>query len=582
MKRYLPYLKLFKPVRWYLIGGIIAGLLFAVATGAGVPLATKTVFPLIFPSESSRAGGQEQANWLVEAIAGMLGDVEREVIVIIACFWLPGVFFFRAVFGFLNGYLISYCGFRVLEVIRRDVFVKLQHLPISFFDRHQSGDLVARLVGDAELLRFVITRISQDVIKQPAVLIAALGFLVTEAIRHEGTFIVLISVLTIPLCVMPLQAIAKKMGKKARSLQKNAGDLSGQIAETLQAPMEIRAYNLQERVIDRFHQTVAQIIRYSMKVIKYRLFVSPSVEFIAVLGLTIALIIGAQADDVMSLEQFIAIALALHLSYEPIKKLGEIHSLMKQGEAALDRLEEVLHTSDQVREAKNPKRPEVFRAEITLDQVRFAYGEEEILKGISTTIQPGECVAVIGPSGAGKSSLFKLIPRFYDVTSGSVKVSGIDVRDWSKKELRDHVAVVSQSPILFKGTIRENILLGRPDATEQEMIASAKRANAHDFILSQESGYDTNISEQGASLSGGQRQRIAIARAFLKDAPILLLDEATSALDNESEAKIQESLAELVKNRTTLMIAHRLTTTRIANRVLEVEQGEIVSERAQA
>lgn len=582
MKRYLPYLKLFKPVRWYLIGGIIAGLLFAVATGAGVPLATKTVFPLIFPSESSRAGGQEQANWLVEAIAGMLGDVEREVIVIIACFWLPGMFFFRAVFGFLNGYLISYCGFRVLEVIRRDVFVKLQHLPISFFDRHQSGDLVARLVGDAELLRFVITRISQDVIKQPAVLIAALGFLVTEAIRHEGTFIVLISVLTIPLCVMPLQAIAKKMGKKARSLQENAGDLSGQIAETLQAPMEIRAYNLQERVIDRFHQTVAQIIRYSMKVIKYRLFVSPSVEFIAVLGLTIALIIGAQADDVMSLEQFIAIALALHLSYEPIKKLGEIHSLMKQGEAALDRLEEVLHTSDQVREAKNPKRPEVFRAEITLDQVRFAYGEEEILKGISTTIQPGECVAVIGPSGAGKSSLFKLIPRFYDVTSGSVKVSGIDVRDWSKKELRDHVAVVSQSPILFKGTIRENILLGRPDATEQEMIASAKRANAHDFILSQESGYDTNISEQGASLSGGQRQRIAIARAFLKDAPILLLDEATSALDNESEAKIQESLAELVKNRTTLMIAHRLTTTRIANRVLEVEQGEIVSERAQA
>jgi len=582
MKRYLPYLKLFKPVRWHLIGGIIAGLLFAVATGAGVPLATKTVFPLIFPSESSRAGGQEQANWLVEAIAGILGDVERDVIVIIACFWLPGMFFFRAVFGFLNGYLISYCGFRVLEVIRRDVFVKLQHLPISFFDRHQSGDLVARLVGDAELLRFVITRISQDVIKQPAVLIAALGFLVTEAIRHEGTFIVLISVLTIPLCVMPLQAIAKKMGKKARSLQENAGDLSGQIAETLQAPMEIRAYNLQERVIDRFHQTVAQIIRYSMKVIKYRLFVSPSVEFIAVLGLTIALIIGAQADDVMSLEQFIAIALALHLSYEPIKKLGEIHSLMKQGEAALDRLEEVLHTSDQVREAKNPKRPEVFRAEIALDQVRFAYGEEEILKGISTTIQPGECVAVIGPSGAGKSSLFKLIPRFYDVTSGSVKVSGIDVRDWSKKELRDHVAVVSQSPILFKGTIRENILLGRPDATEQEMIASAKRANAHDFILSQKSGYDTNISEQGASLSGGQRQRIAIARAFLKDAPILLLDEATSALDNESEAKIQESLAELVKNRTTLMIAHRLTTTRIANRVLEVEQGEIVSERAQA
>jgi len=581
MKRYLPYLKLFKPVRWHLAGGIIAGLLFAAATGAGVPLATKTVFPLIFPSEKG-AGDEEKPNWLVDSMSEMLGDVERDTLVIIACLWLPGMFFFRAIFGFLNTYLISYCGFKVLEKIRGDVFAKLQHLPVSFFDRHQSGDLLARLVGDTELLRSAITRIVSDIIKQPAVLLAAFGFLVSEAIEHKGTFIVLISVLTIPLCVMPLRAIAKKMGKKARSLQENAGDLSGQVAESLQAPMEIRAYNLQDRVIGRFQKTVHEIVRFSMKVVKYRQLVSPSVEFIAVLGLTIALIISARQDDVMSLEQFIAIGLALHLSYEPIKKLGEIHSLLKQGEAALDRLEAVLHAPDKIEEAANLKSPEVFTGEVDFDNVVFGYGEEAVLKGINLKINPGECVALIGPSGGGKSSLFNLIPRFYDADSGAVRVSGLDVRAWSKNDLRDQIAIVSQSPILFRGTIKENILLGRPGASDEEVYAAARRANAHEFILGQEKGYDTEVSEKGSSLSGGQRQRVAIARAFLKDAPILLLDEATSALDNESEAKIQEELRELVKDRTTLLIAHRLSTTRIASRVIEIDQGEVVSEREEA
>ena len=346
--------------------------------------------------------------------------------------------------------------------------------------------------------------------------------------------------------------------------------------------MEIRAYNLQDRVIGRFQKTVKEIIRYSMKVVKYRQLVSPSVEFIAVLGLTVALIIGAQQENVMSLEQFIAIGLALYFSYEPIKKLGEIHSLMKQGEAALDRLEEVLNAPDKIEESTHPKTPKTFFGEVRFNDVVFGYGEETVLKGINVTIKAGECVALIGPSGGGKSSFFNLIPRFYEVNSGSVEVSGLDVREWSKNELRNEIAIVSQSPILFRGTIKENILLGRADATDEEVIEAAKRANAHDFILEQEKGYETEVSEKGTSLSGGQRQRVAIARAFLKDAPILLLDEATSALDNESEAKIQESLGDLVKDRTTLLIAHRLTTTRIASRVIELDRGEVISERAEA
>jgi len=577
MKRFLPYFQYFKPVKWHFIGGVVAGLVYAVASGAGFPLAADMIFPLIFESDS---GGSAADNWFSRTLTGWFGEMERSTVLLCACLWLPFIFLFRAVGGFFSTYLISYCGFRFLESIRDEVFTKLQSLPIAFFQRHLSGDLLARMVGDAELVRSATSRIAMDLIKQPATLIAAFSYLIYKAVSSEGTFLVLVAIFSIPLCVIPLRALAKRLGKRARALQDNAGDLSGQISESLQAAMEIRAYNLQEPTIQRFRDRVKQIIWYSMKVVKYRQLISPSVEVVAVLGLSFAMYVGA--NNGMSLKDFTAIAMALYMCYEPVKKLGEINSYIKQGEAAIDRLEEISHAKDSLQDAAEPKRPKVFNGEVCFENVSFGYGDELILKGITTQIKAGECVALIGPSGCGKSSLFNLIPRFYDVISGSVKIGGIDVREWAKNDLRDHIAIVSQTPVLFRGTIWENILLGRLGATEEEVYEAARRANAHEFILKQEKGYETEVSERGTSLSGGQRQRISIARAFLKDAPILLLDEATSALDNESEALIQESLAELIKDRTTLLIAHRLSTTRIAHRVIELDQGEIISERAEA
>jgi len=374
--------------------------------------------------------------------------------------------------------------------------------------------------------------------------------------------------------------LGKKLGRRAKSLQQNAGDLSGHIAETLQAPLEIRAYNLEDSVIERFKAKVHEIVRYSMKVVKYRQLISPSVEFVAVVGLSFAIYVGSKQG--MTLSSFMAIAIALYMSYEPVKKLAKIHSLFKQGEAAIERLEEISLAVNDLADPDSPKWPETFESEICFKDVGFSYGEDKVLQDVNLTIHPGECVALIGPSGGGKSSLFNLIPRFYDTSSGWVSVSGIDVREWKKSDLRDKIAVVSQTAILFKGTIRENILLGKPGASSEEVEEAARKANAHDFILKQEHGYETDVSEMGRSLSGGQRQRIAIARAFLKDAPILLLDEATSALDNDSEAAIQQELAGLVKGRTTLLIAHRLSTTKIASRIIELDQGKIISERAEA
>ncbi len=578
MSRYRPYFKYFKPVRWHFFGSVIAGLVYAAATGAGLPLAADAIFPLIFESES--AGGQDQGNWFVDLVQGWFGDLERETLVLIACAWLPVMFFFRSIGGFFSTYLMSFCGFRMLEQLREDVFRKLQKLPVSYFHKYQSGDLLARLVGDAELLRRTTSRAAVDLIMQPATLIGALAYLVTKAMNSEGTSMVLIAILSIPICVIPLRMIAKKLGRKAKSLQASAGDLSGQIAESLQAPMEIRAYNLQETVVERFRDRVKLIIKYSLKVVKYRQLISPAVEFIAVLGLSVAIYMGAAND--MTLGSFMAIGMALYLSYEPVKKLGKIQTLFKEGEAAIDRLEDILLADDKLAEPVSPQRPQIFSSGVNFDNVSFGYGEELVLRNINLRVHPGECVALIGASGGGKSSLFNLIPRFYDVSGGAVSVSGIDVRQWTKSELRDQIAIVTQNPVLFRGTIKENILLGKPGASDEEIENAARSANAHDFILAQEKGYDTELSEGGKSVSGGQCQRIAIARAFLKNAPILLLDEATSALDNESEAIVQAALAKLIKGRTTILIAHRLTTTRIASRVIEIEHGEIISERSEA
>ena len=579
MKRFRPYFKYFRPVRLHFIGGILAGLLYAVATGAGIPLASKVVFPMLFPSKE---GPNKDIGEYLQAMKDWLGELSPDHLLLVTCMWLPFVFLLRAIGGYFNAYLINYVGYRVVEGIRHQAFARIQALPVSFFHRFRSGDLLARLTGDAEILRQVVSQVSADIIKQPVTLLAAVAFLVNEAISNDGNFVVIIALITVPLCVFPIRLAGKKLARRAQELQSTAGDLSGQLAESLQAPLEIRAYNLQETTLNKFREKVNELIHYSMKVIKYRQFISPAVEVVAVSGFTLALYLGVGKN--LTLESFMAIGVALYMTYDPVKKLGNVNSLLKQGEAALDRIESIFEAKDELVDSPSASVPASFEGRLEFSDVRFSYGKDEILKGVTTSVKAGECVALIGPSGAGKSTFFQLIPRFYDVTSGSgsVSISGLDVREWKKKELRDHIAVVSQTSILFSGTIRENILLGRAGATEAEVEDAARKANAHDFILEQEFGYETAVSEKGTSLSGGQRQRVAIARAFLKDAPILLLDEATSALDNESEAKIQEALSQLVKGRTTLLIAHRLSTTKIADRVIEFDRGQIISERAEA
>lgn len=570
LKKFLPYYRHLLKVKGAFAVGVVAGLIAAVASGAGLPLMTKVVFPVLFESGSDTNG------WYTRWLTSRLGAVSRDELLIYTCLWIPVVFFLRAGAGYANSYFIQYAGTKVVEQIRTDLFVKLQGLPLAYFKRNKSGDLLARVMSDTQMLRQVVASASSDLIKQPATLLSALGLVVYLSISDKKFFIAVIALLTVPLCVMLIRLAGKKLARRARSLQARGGDLSASLTESLQSALEIRAYNLQDAQTAAFRKRIAEIFKLSMKVVKYRQSISPSIEVVAATGFAAALFFGVRAG--MTLPEFMVLGMALYMSYEPIKKLGAIHSVFQQGGASVDRIEYILNAEDSI---PNPAEPVPCPAPvqgISFRGVTFAYDEFPVLHNVNLEIPAGQVVALVGPSGAGKSTFAQLVPRFYDPQQGEILLDGISIRDFLKNDLRGHIAVVPQTPSLFLGTLEENIRIGRQDATRAEIEAAAKKAFAHDFITAMPDGYDTPVGERGDLLSGGQRQRIAIARAFLKDAPILILDEATSALDTESEAAVQQALGELVKGRTTIIIAHRFSTIRIADRILVFKDGRIVSD----
>ncbi len=571
-RRFAPYYRHLGALKLPFAGGVLAGLIYAVASGAGLPLVTGIVLPILFNERKE----DEELNRFEEWITTWAADMPHERLLLIVCLWIPLIFLIRGVAGYLNAFLIQYTGLRVVEKVRTDIFAKLQSLPLAFFHRNRSGDILARLMSDTEILRQVVANASNDLIRQPATLIAAITVLVIKAVEKSSVFTTLIVLLSVPLCVMVIRITGKKLARRAKALQREGGDLTAVLAESLQSPLEIRAYGLQQRQIDAFQSRIRKILRLALKVVKYRQAISPSIEIVAATGFSIALYAGAKEG--MSLEDFMVVGMALYMAYEPVKKLGMIHSLLKQGDSAAERIEHILHEPDTMPDLAFPAEMPELCDSLRFENVSFSYGDGAVLKDIDFTVKIGQVVALVGASGAGKTTFVQLIPRLYDPTEGRVLFDGVDLRDVRKADLRAKIAVVPQMPALFAGTIADNIRLGKPGASDEEVILAAQRAHADDFILQFEKGYDTEVGERGTALSGGQRQRIAIARAFLKDAPILILDEATSALDSESEARVQDALGHLVEGRTTFLIAHRFSTISIADRIVFFSDGQVVAD----
>jgi len=545
-------------VKWPFIGALLAGAIFGAASGAGLPWMMKKVLPEIF---------------------GRTEDVPLMELVGVALI-MPAVFFVKGISQFINTYLIQYCGLKVLEFIQVDLFAQLQKLPLRFFNKHKSGDLLSRLMGDTQMMRMALVDISNDILIQPMQMCAALGFLIYMSLQKSEFFFLYICIATIPLCILPIRIVGKKLFRKAKVVQEQVGGLTSSVTDGLQAPMEIRSYNMQAGVVSSFRAQVVRLFKARLKVVKYDKMLGPMIEFVSASGVAVAIVYAGRTQlDFTS--DLMPLLTALYMSYDPIKKLGKIHTKIQKATASLDRIEYLLDYPNDLPEAKKPVPFDAVSGSVQLNQVSFAYDEQLALSDINLDIPAGQVVALVGPSGAGKSTFASLVPRFYDVKDGSVLVDGHDVRAVRKHDLRNAIAVVSQSPVLFNNNVMENIRLGNPSASDAEVINAAKKANAHDFIEGTlDDSYQTMVGERGTRLSGGQRQRIAIARAFLKDAPILILDEATSALDSESEAKIQDALEVLVKGRTTFIIAHRFSTIKIADRILVFDQGNIVADGA--
>ena len=576
MKRFLPYLSLLLPLKWKFIAGVLAGAVAAFASGFGLPFMTREVFPLIFSSEET--GKVAESPVWMKSIIDWLGmdSGSPSAVIVFACCLLPLVFVVRGVFGYINVYLVNWCGLKVLEAIRMRVFDRLQRLSLAFHQRHKEGDILTRVMGDTMQLQSVVVRASNDLVVQPFTLLSAVGFLVYAAVTDSKVFFILIALLSLPVCVLPIRMAGKKMLKKAQALQAKTGDMTASVSENLASQREVRAYNMQDQQVSWVESLSQQFMRFQMGVIKYRYLVSPAVEIVAAAGISFAVYYGAQHG--MTLQSFLSLVMALYLAYEPIKKMGAIHSLIKQGEASLDRLEEILNSTDEIKDGDHVQKIDRVIGEISMKDVSFSYDEHVALGDVNVSIDAGQTVALVGPSGAGKSTFASLIPRFYDVDKGQVAIDGVNIATLRKNDLRNQIALVSQHPLLFRGTIEDNIRIGDPSATREEIIESAKKAHAHDFIMQLPEQYDTHVGERGEGISGGQKQRVAIARAFLKDAPILILDEATSALDTESESQIQNQLTELAKGRTTLIIAHRFSTIKIADRILVFDKGRIVAD----
>lgn len=584
MKKFLPYYPLLKPVTGTFLLALLCGAISGVASGFGLPLMLKKVLPVLFGGRGEQDLVLLQFDSAQASFAGFSASwlpdinlvVPADYVLIFALALMPLVFVVRGSAMFANTYLLNLCGIRVLEAIRMKLFAHLQHLHLGFFAKNKSGDLLSRTTGDTMLVKTVLVEVTNDLVIQPFTLLGAVGFIIWSAFQSSATQQFLLSLCVVPAAVVPIQFVGKRLRKRAKSMLKSAGELSGVLAESLQAPREIRAYNLEDRECARFLAVVRQFFKKQLKVVKYDKALTPLIEIVAACSISFAVYQAALAE--LDQDTVIALVGALYFAYDPIKKIGKINNRVKEGTAALSRLEEVWLAPIEVADPAEPHPLGVVHGEVRFENATFSYTDVPVLHNISFTAHPGETIALVGPSGAGKSSLINLIPRFYDVSVGSVSVDGIDVRDVRLADLRKNIAVVSQEPILFNDTVYTNILIGRLDATREEVIEAARRASALEFIEGLEDGWNTVVGERGGRLSGGQRQRIAVARAFLRNAPILILDEATSALDTESEAQIQLSLEELVRGRTTFMIAHRFSSIRTATRILVFDEGRIVAD----
>ena len=486
-------------------------------------------------------------------------------------------FIARGVVQFLRSYMAHIAGWGVVSDARKYVYEHLQKLSLRFYEDKQTGQLMSRVVNDTDLFELLIAHAVPDVFVNIITFIA-----ITAVLASLNWKLTLFSMAPIPLVIIALIGFAKVVRPAFRNRQKDVGNLNAILNDSISGVREIKAFNRESDQLERVEVGIEKYRVSMLSALRLMAIFQPFIDFSTSIGQLIAIFFGGRLalQGVLPVADLVAFFLYLEMFYQPIRALGMSWEQVQEAMAGFDRVEELLSEEPEVASPPKPvpfpKNPE---GHLQFIDVSFSYTEgEAVLENINLDIPASDVVALVGPTGVGKSTLVSLIPRFYDVKKGQITLDGVDIRDYRLDDLRKNISIVLQDVFLFHGTVKDNILFGDPDASDQAVIEAAKIANVHEFIMSLPEGYDTMIGERGVKLSGGQRQRLSIARAVLKNTPILILDEATSSVDTETELLIQQALERLMEGRTTIIIAHRLSTIRDANKIVVLEGNRIVEQ----
>ncbi|WP_447973297.1 lipid A export permease/ATP-binding protein MsbA [Nitrospira sp. Kam-Ns4a] len=513
--------------------------------------------------------------WMVRPVLDGIFISKDQALLTVLPLAILSVAVLKGAFSYGQNYLMNYVGNRVVTDIRQALFVQLMRLPIRFHDTNASGRLLARVFNDVSVMANAVGGVLKDVFQQGLTFLAMVA-----VIFYQNWKLAAVSAIVVPLSAHTMLRMGKRLRALATRGQERAGDMASVLQETLVGIREVKAFGREEFESKRFLDNNRAFLRANMKAVQISSLTSTYMEVIGVTGVAVIVWYGGYLviQGTMTPGAFFSFLTAMFMAYAPIRKLSGANNTIQQALAAAERVFSVLDLENEQAMDRGTVELAPISRSLEFRRVTFRYdgAEHPALFDVNLAIKAGEIVALVGSSGSGKTSLVSLVPRFYEPTEGAILIDGRDIREVTLRSLRGQIGIVSQATVLFDESVRNNIAYGRAGATDEEVVAAAKAAYAHDFIMRLPDGYDTLIGENGVKLSGGERQRLAIARALLRDPPILILDEATSALDSESERVVQLALANLMRNRTTLVIAHRLSTVQRADRIVVLDRGRIV------
>ena len=520
------------------------------------------------------AAGNLYIPWIIkDMIDEILADKNGTMLNWIAAS-IIAIFVVRGLFWYGQNYLMSYVGQSVIIDIRAAVFKKLQRLSVSFYDKNKTGTIMSYVTNDVNALQSAMVENTIEMITEGFILIGSV-----VAMIYLDWRLTLFTVCTFPVVLWFMEFFGKKIRKTGGRIQECTADITSVLQESVASARVIKSFVREDYEVDRFDVETRANFRANMKNAQLMATLTPVVELVAAIGVTMIIWYGCNnvINGTITAGSLVAfLTYAVNIS-NPIKRLTRVIGNIQKALAAAQRVFMIIDMPEEIAESRDAKQLPEVSGKVEFQNVSFAYDDKgNVITDLSFSVKPGEVIAIVGPSGAGKSTIANLLPRFYDVNKGDIKIDGHSVREVTLDSLREQVGIVPQETMLFNGSVYNNILYGRLDATKEEIEAAAKAANAHDFIMQLTDGYETKLGDRGVNLSGGQRQRIAIARAILKNPRILILDEATSALDTESERVVQEALDRLMVGRTSFVIAHRLSTVKNADKILVLEKGNLV------